>query len=350
MPGESCFIATRTWLGLLVLVAACGDAPARAPLAQPPTRPGDVPERRITPARWEPVFRIGGIVDDTSLAMPSRPAASADGVYIVDAYLKRVQFFNLDGTRRWSFGGEGSGPGEFRTPRDLKVDGSGRVWALDPANARLTVVDPNGIDYLEIPLARLPRMPDRVVPLPGGQAILLDHAPDSPFVRIDSAGLVLSRFALPLRGLDEVGSLGAQLVPRGDAVTGRWSAAFMAGDGFFSFDGESLRHPHSWFVEPSPWPEIVTEQNGNSTTRRMRTRVSAASSIATDGERVFIHVDGRSELRQRVLDVYSAHDGTYLESFELPRRLSEIDFRDGILFGTYSDPYPGLEAWRLVRE
>lgn len=332
----------------LLVSTGCTDT-VRPAAAEPPVRPDGIPDRRFVDVSWEPVFTIGGAVDDTSLAMPARPAATGHGVYIVDGYLKRLQYFGLDGTRRWSFGGEGGGPGEFRLPRDLKIDGEGNAWVLDPTNARITVVSEDGEAVREIGLDALDRPPDRIVPLPDGQAILLDHRPDSPFVRIDARGRILSRGALPLRGLTQLGSLGAQLVPRGDAISGRWSAAFMTGDGFFTFDGDRLRHPHAWFVEPSPWPEIITEQSGNVTRTRMRTPASSANSIVLDGDRVLIHFDGRSDQRLRVIDVYSAADGSYIESFTLPRRYGEIDFREGILFGVYADPFPGLDAWRLVR-
>jgi hypothetical protein len=330
----------------LFAFVACEGTEAAPPAAFRLERPGDLAERVHREVSWEPVFRIGGLVDDTLLAQPMRPAADASGAYLLDGYMKRVLRFDSSGAFLWSYGREGGGPGEFRQPRDLKVDAEGRAWVLDAPNGRITVLRPDGTQAFEVSLRRAEWTPDRLVPQPDGGVLLVSGSPLVRIIRMNRDGVVLSAASLPIDRADELHGLAAQVVPRGDPVTGRWSAAFMVADGLFSFDGLRPRHPHAWFVEEIPWPSLRSQRSGNTTTTRMERPVFAASSIAVDGDRVLVHFHGRSELRSRLIDIYSAEDGRYIESVTLPRVVEEIDFRDGVLYGVYSEPFPGFEAWR----
>ncbi len=335
-------------LGPLVWHGCVGaDAPPPSPVRI--ERPSGLPTRQVRPVDWELVFRVGGTVDDARLTNPVRPAAFDGGLYVFDGHMKQVQRFDTAGTLVWVFGREGGGPGEFRMPRDLKVDAAGRAWILDPPNDRITILDRDANHIRDIVLHSLRDAPDRIVPLPDDQVMLLSGAADSPYVRIAGDGTVLARLPSPLAGLDGVGSLGAQAVPRGDPATGRWSVAFMVGDGLFSFQGDRPRHGHAWFVEEVPWPAMRQQTSGTTTVTRMDRPTFGAASLAVDGDRVLVFFRGRTDLNSRVLDLYSASDGSYLESWALPRLYNEVDYRGGILYGVYDDPFPGVEAWRLVQ-
>lgn len=86
-------------------------------------------------------------------------------------------------------GRSGRGPREVANPTDLKIDGLGRVWILDPTNMRLTILSAAG-------------SVDQSLRLPAGLVRIAPHA-DSTFValgggvkafvyRLDDAGQVLS--------------------------------------------------------------------------------------------------------------------------------------------------------------
>jgi sugar lactone lactonase YvrE len=56
----------------------------------------------------------------------------------------RISRFTADGKYISSFGKLGSGPGEFRTPHDIVIDGQGRLLVADRGNMRIQFLDLNG--------------------------------------------------------------------------------------------------------------------------------------------------------------------------------------------------------------
>jgi sugar lactone lactonase YvrE len=56
----------------------------------------------------------------------------------------RISRFTADGRFIRSFGKLGSGPGEFRTPHDLALDGQGRLFVADRGNMRIQILDQDG--------------------------------------------------------------------------------------------------------------------------------------------------------------------------------------------------------------
>ena len=59
-----------------------------------------------------------------------------------------IHRFNADGRHLHSFGGPGTGPGEFTTPHAVWVDRSNRVLVADRENDRVQLFDRDGY-YLE---------------------------------------------------------------------------------------------------------------------------------------------------------------------------------------------------------
>jgi sugar lactone lactonase YvrE len=59
----------------------------------------------------------------------------------------RISRYSKDGTFIKSFGRWGAGPGEFKTPHDITMDGQGRLIVADRGNNRLQVLDQDG-NYL----------------------------------------------------------------------------------------------------------------------------------------------------------------------------------------------------------
>lgn len=66
-------------------------------------------------------------------------------LYVSDGYgQSRVHRFALDGTLITSWGSEGSGPGQFHLPHDVRVDARGRVFVSDRENSRIQLFDREG--------------------------------------------------------------------------------------------------------------------------------------------------------------------------------------------------------------
>jgi len=73
-------------------------------------------------------------------------------VFVTDTGNKRVQVFGPEGQFLLAFGGPGSEPGRFDEPVGLKFDGSGRLWVADTWNRRLQAFDPELRPAAQIPV------------------------------------------------------------------------------------------------------------------------------------------------------------------------------------------------------
>lgn len=73
-------------------------------------------------------------------------AMSPEGdVYVSDGYGNaRVHKYSPDGRLLFSWGGPGTGPGEFNIPHNITCDGDGWVYVADRENHRVQVFDGNG--------------------------------------------------------------------------------------------------------------------------------------------------------------------------------------------------------------
>lgn len=336
-------------LAAVLLIPAC----AGADDAEDGTvRPADAPsERRFIAVEWQEGLRIGGAEDDSTLNSPFRLAASPMGVHLLDYHPKRVLLYGHDGRRLWAFGREGAGPDEFRDPRDLKVDTDGRTWVLDPANARVTVLDSNGSVLRRLPLGNLQNSPRELLTAGGTGALLMaDARGENPLVRIDSAGRVVERDPFPWSGFAGLEYLATQVIAASSPWTGDWVMAFRMGDGFFTSRGGTVG-PRHWFVEHVPFPEVVVTRNGGTTTWRHRERpVDAAISVTLSRERVYVLFGGTTGDRVKMVDSYSLRDGSYQGTYRLPRGFTEIAWYDGGLYTLAERPYPELAYWKPAGE
>ncbi len=81
---------------------------------------------------------------------PTNVALSSNGeIYVSDGYGNaRVHKFSSDGRLMLSWGKPGDGPGEFRLPHGIAVDGQGCVYVADRENSRVQLFTPDG-EYLD---------------------------------------------------------------------------------------------------------------------------------------------------------------------------------------------------------
>jgi len=71
-------------------------------------------------------------------------AASSDRIYVVDGQVPALRVYDWSGRYLRDLGREGEGPGEFRYPTGVGVDGAGRVWLHDQISTRIVVFAPSG--------------------------------------------------------------------------------------------------------------------------------------------------------------------------------------------------------------
>lgn len=326
-------------------LAGCADASGGSSSIE--ERPRDVPARALSSSQWTTVARVGGTPSDSILQGPMRPVADEAGVYVLDFYQKNVQRYDHAGRLLWTYGRPGAGPDELAEPRDLKSDAAGRAWVLDPGNSRITIIDRNGAAVRRISLGDAGHTPQALIPMPGDEAMLVVPDPAAPFVRIGPDGTVRERMAFPWPGFAKLEYLATQLAAGVDAKSGRWIAAFQAGDGFFAYEASRWTGYRGWFVEEVAFPKILTTTSGGTVrTRAAQRPVGAAKSITLSPERLYVLFSGSTEYRNRIVDTYSLADGSYTGSVLLPHRVGEISWYDGGLYVVRDEPYPELALWR----
>ncbi len=83
--------------------------------------------------------------------MPTGIAFAADGdMFISDGYgNRRVHRFAPDGTRRFSWGEPGTGPGQFALVHYIEVDARDRIHVVDRENDRIQIFDIDGQHLLD---------------------------------------------------------------------------------------------------------------------------------------------------------------------------------------------------------
>lgn len=108
-----------------------------------------------TPALGTRLVRVKPLFEITEkLVAPSDVAVSNNGwIYIVDGTNHKIRIFDQNGKWISSFGGRGSGNGQFSFPLGIDIDGSGKVYIADSGNHRIQIFNSKGefIEALDIP-------------------------------------------------------------------------------------------------------------------------------------------------------------------------------------------------------
>ena len=112
----------------------------------------------------------------------------------------RVLKFGKDGTFIKSWGGKGTGPGQFQVAHGIAIDAKGQLWVADRENQRMQVFQPDGTFVREI----------RYKGLPCGLAIGREHMYmvngfAGQILRLDLNGKVLAALGKPGTGPGEFG-------------------------------------------------------------------------------------------------------------------------------------------------
>ncbi len=78
--------------------------------------------------------------------MVTNAAPGPDGrLYVADGYGNAaIHVFNDDGAHLFSWGEPGNGPGQFRLPHGIVVDGQGQVYVADRENSRIQIFTSEG--------------------------------------------------------------------------------------------------------------------------------------------------------------------------------------------------------------
>lgn len=82
---------------------------------------------------------------DAQLEKPMAVAVQGKRIYVSDTRNSRIQVFDYDGKPLFMFGSYGRGPGQFRFPYGIALDGAGRIYVADLYNGKVSIFDAAGV-------------------------------------------------------------------------------------------------------------------------------------------------------------------------------------------------------------
>jgi hypothetical protein len=130
-------------------------------------------------------------------------AATDDRIYVADRQVPALRAYDWNGVWLRDIGREGEGPGEFRYPSAVGVDGEGRIWLHDQISTRLNVFSPSGEALATLALGgiRISGNTANMVVTADGQAYVFDLIrPSAP----EAAGAAASRRIMKPYDIDGV--------------------------------------------------------------------------------------------------------------------------------------------------
>ncbi|CAN5644476.1 hypothetical protein BH23GEM11_BH23GEM11_06890 [soil metagenome] len=153
-------------LAATLLLASCGgDAPPEG-LSE-----GD----RVVDIAVEDLYRVGSLDGATwdSFTRVSSMAFGDDGrLHILDPSQRRVHVLSAEGEHLVSFGTQGEGPGEFRSPVGVQVLADRRIVVADNGHQGFLVFSPEGVFLRSHPYDSGGSMPGARLQRQGGDAVV----------------------------------------------------------------------------------------------------------------------------------------------------------------------------------
>jgi hypothetical protein len=304
-------------------------------------------ERKVTTVTWDTVWVRGG-PSDTLLLMPLDVVANARHVYVLDAGAKRVVALRTtDGSLAWTAGGAGPGPKEFNAPTALALTPAGDVLVADHKNARISVINPQGLFTGHIPFTGFDYV-QGICSLEDDDILVTTLSRERPVVRLSSHGVLIQRLPLPWPELRSIDPVGRQALLSGSDDFKTCTLALALGRGFavYRSGGFSIV---SDYVEALPTPEVAVSvresRNGRVTSARLPQRNIAATNASVSAGILSVSFEGKTASAGRLIDRYDLETGTYLETYEFSRPITALT-QSGrtVMLLHYAAGYPTLLA------
>lgn len=298
----------------------------------PPLEPQKVTARVWREARFEQVSAIP-TGQGTSLERPTFLRVDRQGnLFVLDSADRQIEKRSAAGELLETYG-----PADFQNPSDFTVSENGEVWVCDPNSEQITIFSPGGQIARVI---RLDAMPLRIALDARGGFLAILHAGDSGLFR---------RYSAEGRALQSFGTFFPSPLQNSLTADG-WLLGIGSGAFAYPFRHAGLLASYTqdgrlrFFrgtIDPVLLPEIAIDSSGGQRKDR-KNRLSALSASALGGE---IYLLGTEERKgTRVLDVYSAKDGSYQYSLTPPgHSLHSLALAPGRLYGAGEHD---LTTWR----
>ena len=284
---------------------------------------------------WLPVTvnRIFSLASGEAFILYSPTIVRVDnnsGVYVLDVSDMKVKEFSTSGAYMRSYGnGKGYGPGEFQNPTDFRVDKHGNVWVADAITGIVTVFDHRG---LVVNTFRPEKTPFRIVVLRDNEYAIFSSGVGDLFDiyngnrRLKGVGQIFSRNADM-----SISLVGASLTIAQDTMLcyagNRWGVIAE-----FSVTGRRIFFVQT--VDKIPLPNFEMTKVGESKIARVASSASwSALDITSYGSKLYLFTyAGSIGHKGTVIDVYSANDGSYEGSFEIPIKCRDFDVNGKFIY------------------
>jgi sugar lactone lactonase YvrE len=330
----------RACLLLTVLLAgACAD------------RTVPEPKERLFVAAAVDTLWVRGSEADTVLEIPLGITADEEYVFVTDGARRGLAALNAkDGSTAWTAGYPGAGPGEFRRPAVIEVLPDGRIAVADTENGRLVFLDRSGKWLDQVPLEHA--QVSGLCGLADGTIVMTVSTAEQNVVVANTDGTVRARVALPWESLLSQPPLARQAMLDGFPDRSACVLATNFGPGLAIHDGSTWRMQRD-YIETLPPPKVETQEQGNSDRRVTTSSIAGATiasrGIAVDDDHLYVHFEGTTADRGRIIDVYS-HEGRYQHSYRLDRRFrSLVVVGETMYMFSQIEGIPRLTALRVRR-
>ncbi|HXI21383.1 MAG TPA: hypothetical protein VNH46_09870 [Gemmatimonadales bacterium] len=283
---------------------------------------------------------------DTLLLQPVQLAARDDRIFLFEAD-QRIVCFDRSGRLLWTQGRPGGGPGEYRNVRDMRLGPDGNLWVLDPASARVTVVDPGGRVTRMVPTQGVGHS-EVAVPVTDGIALVPAHA-EQDIEYLSTQGAPMASDSLPwadYRALEYVAKAHRAAV---DPVTGHWVLGFSYGNGWFAFGASpGTASQRRFYIEPTRFPAVVQTvyDEGRAVGTGIVKPEFSALDLALLRDTLYVLFIGKGPAAGRQVDRYAWSSGHYLGSLQLPVEADYLAVTDHHLVLLTNHPLPRVLVFR----
>ncbi len=338
------------WLGLIpFLLMGCGSSERGEVVFPPGGLAIDSTGRQARSFTHDSLVllrTVGGASDeDTTLVNPYLMASDADQVYLFEMD-NRILCYDTLGKLRWVQGKEGSGPGEYRGPRDLKIGADGRLWVVDPPSGRITILN-RTTGKVDTMMALGVGHTEAITPLRHRFAVYPpDGNPDIQY--FTPTGISLEADSFPWSGYRQLDFLSRQFRTAVDRVTGHSVVGFTYGNGWFAFDTSGGAGPRRYYVEPTGFPPVIRQREGDKIKTSLVRTPGAAIDLQMRSDTVFVLFDGKDPGRHRKVDMYAWEGGAYYGSFLLPEGADNIGVTGSLVIAFATNPVPRLSYYRRL--
>jgi len=302
---------------------------------------------------WELLWRIGGIQGDTVLVTPTNLYLAGGRLLVLDPGGPKVLAFNKAGSLAWSFGRQGSGPGELRNPVGIAVQASGDVMIADAELSRFALVDTLGRLIRTIAFQGFSGVTG-ICSISSSKTAVMSYESTAPLLVLSEDGSARARADHPFKALRGLPPQLQSAVLTEYAPASNCVIALQQGDGMGVLDSAGhliAAWPYIESVPASTSPDR-TRLDYNIPKQEAPYGTKAARSASVSDTFAYVVFGGTSQYGGRVIDVYNLRRSAYQFSLLPPADIRSIAAlvrsRDTVFVYHGINGVPVVSAYRVA--